>query len=206
MWGSIAKILDRRPEIFLNMKNAIFTRPILVSNICSFSRQFSFRSARNIFISSKTWWKNRSHCNSRALLLNYKTLIKTNMPKLCTVKTYLNEKYFLFFLKLSGVCKGNQWGLGIEMPQKKSTLYLRKWNTCKEFLRTVKELQRWCIIFKGTFKVLAKLWIPSKFLWKARYDVIRSFQGPEKECMNLKGSWMESICSQDLCKQHFVVQ
>ena len=50
-----------------------------------------------------------------------------------------------------------------------------------------------------SFKVLPKIWIPSKILAKATFHV-RSLQVPEKECINLKGSWKESICPQDPCK------
>ena len=65
-------------------------------------------------------------------------------------------------------------------------LDLRNWNPCNHSLKILKELQRWCIFFKGNFKVLAKLWIPSKIHRKVRFNV-RSFQGPDKECIKLKG-------------------
>ena len=66
-----------------------------------------------------------------------------------------------------------------------SLLDSRKWNPSKNFLRTLKELQRWCIIFPGTFKFLATIWIPSNILGKTGFHV-NSLQEPEKECINLK--------------------
>ena len=62
-----------------------------------------------------------------------------------------------------------------------------------------------CIISKGIFKVLAKIWIPSKIFGKARFHA-RSLQGSEKEFISLKGCWKGPICSQDSCWEYFVLQ